>query len=263
MGLESLTWPLDWNCSHSRQPITFGIGGVGYVWAFSNCVNVDGKVAFENDIATNTYTTPPPCKFFVTPSGIYAGVVHVVTSIGTDGTIYTSTDFISDDDRLNSYVLPNLTFRMYYTDTLPFTTNYIDIKPLWKQDATLLVNLAEYLKSIFPFPIPPPVLGNDVNLSKFFSVNIIGSQDFLDWGTTNSVDVNAEINSWLGDYDYQDFYPIVVKAVNDHQDWIDLYVTPSPSVPIGELPVIFSGGVNIFSILNETGDGIRNVISTP
>lgn len=268
MGLGSVTLPLLWNCSHSRQPITFGVHDpIGYPWGFDGVIDVDGLAAFTNDIAQNTYTVGPPCKFFATPAGgspgLYDNEIHVVTSIGTDGTIYTTTPFIGDENRTNGICMTNLTYRMYYTDTLPFTTSYIDIKPFWKSDGEMLVNLAEYLKSIFPFPIPPPVLGNDVNLSKFFSVEIIPSQDFEDWGTANSVDVQAEIDAQLGGYDFMDYGFMVVKAVNDHQNWIDLYVDPSPSVPIGELPVIFSGGVNIFSILNESGDGIRNVISLP
>lgn len=263
---DPITIPLDWNCAFAKEPISFGINyPIGHPWAFGSVIDVDGKAAFTNDVGQNVHPYGPPCKYFYTPEGLSPGLydneIHVVTSIGTDGTIYTTTPFVGDENRTNSVCFVNLTYRLRYGLPDPSaSTTFIDIKPLYKIDGTMMVNLSEYLKSIFPDPIPTPVLGEDANLYNYFTCEIIGSQDYSDWCDTFSVDMEAEIFSFT--QSFVDTVHAVVRGCMDHQTFIDTYVTPAP-VPIGNDPVIFVDGVTVFTVVDTTSGSLKNIISYP
>jgi hypothetical protein len=256
---ETIAKPEPWNCSHAKEIIPFGITtpSDGVPCEYTTIQNVDGKAAFETDASANGYDYPPPSRFFYTPSGPHAGVIHVISRITEDGFIYTETDFISNDSASDATVLPNLTYRLWYGVPDPTAGTAIDIKPLWKSDGTLVVNLAEYLKSIFPAPIPPPVEGDDTNMYSWFMVEIIPSQDFDDWAVSQSLDAQDMIDDFTEyiwddtdvDEEYENLWR-VIRGTFDHEEFNALF-TGATDVLNEYTPVLQPEGTIISKIFNN------------
>ena len=249
----NITQPLPWNSSHAKQAISFGINSPtnGLRCGYTSITNVNGKAVFEVDPGETEggFTYPPPSRFFYTPTGPHPGVVHVITEITTGGLIYTDTDYVSNDGGDDSTVLPNLTYRLWWDTATPASGESIDIKPFWKNDGTLVVNLSEYLRSIFPSPIPPPVIGTDINMYRLFSVEIAASQDFEDWCDDFSLD-SATLILAMTNWNWDDYVWRVIRGVIPHGQFNADFLGASDVLAISD-PVVHPGGTIVSKIVSN------------
>lgn len=240
---DTIQKPLQWSSAHAKEAISFGITDYknSYPFFWDDVFNVGGKAEFRNLGVLST----PPCKYLSIDSGIYQGT-HVVISIDSNGHVLTATDYIATDYGSDGYCNVNLIYRLYYGYPTPETGLYIDIAPLWKSDGTLIVNLSEYLKSIFT--IAPPVPGYDENMYSYFRVQIRGAEDFNDFCTGISEDPLALIETWT-DYDWELAANLwyVINGCIPHVEFNNEY-TGGTDVLSEETPVVFSNGSIISKI---------------
>lgn len=243
--------PKSYNSLH--RPIRFGIDySQTWAWIYSSVTDNNGLAQFTSGF--NPYGVPP-CKFIYITSGIYEGL-HVVKNIDNSGNILTHTSYIGTDSG-TIWILVNLQFQVICGNYSTGLVNTINIRPFWKMDGTLTSNIADFLCSKLPSPIPAPTAGYDENLYLWFKIKIVASPDFGAFLTDNALNHDATILSMTG-YDFTqktwvglNSSILTSELIANHIQPND-YLAPMP-------PIFFAGHKTIYSQVT-TSKRVINVI---
>ena len=245
--------PSPWNSAH--RPIPFSIGyDETYAWDYTSVTNENGLAQFTAS-GFNPYGTPP-CKFMYVTGGVYQGF-HVIKDIDTNGNILTYSPFQSTASGTDARLLVNLKYKLWYG--YPTQTNSIEVRPFWKNDGTLPIDMSRFLASTFPSPVPPPVIGYDENMYTHFRIQIVAADDFKAFLDANSLTESTFIQTMTG-WDWQDanniWYcanaAILTSVLNSDHVSSGQYLAPQP-------PYYFQNFNTIYSIV--VNDRIMNVLA--
>jgi hypothetical protein len=258
---------LPWQSAY--KDITFGFDLPLVKPALASVTDEGGKARFN----VNIFGTVAGCKCnrIYVPTGVYQGF-HTVTNAPYSamvGAAYfdTTTDFISDQTG-DFYCMPNITYRLWYG--YPDIDEPLDIKVHYRPDASMHVNLKEFLKSTFSPKILPPVPGLDVNMFRHFFVEVIGDDDFNQYLDDLGYDIN-----YLTGYDIEDienpnpdYVWYVINGTVPHATFnsqnvgVNKYVADVPPILFMDHCVLYTiiAGVdmdevhNVFTCLGSAGE---------
>lgn len=254
-----MTKPDDASWVSAYQPISFGIDDPlmgGFPFHFNGVINTNGKAKFQ--AGSNIYGTCPG-KYLYIASGTYIGT-HTIVSIDDSGNILTNTDYVSDTTG-HARVLANHIYRIWYG--YPTQTSYIDVKPFWDiSDNTLVVDLQEYLKSVFT--VAPPTAGYDNNMYTHFRVQIKPAADYSTFMAAIVTATGLTEDQLMKEYtafnwELDAYKWFLLNGVLAHADLQDLIGDDELQILSIETPVTFANFCSIVSKIR--GDRVYNIIT--